>query len=384
MRIALVGDEFYPGIGGVASYTMGLGEALAKLGVDPVVITHAYPGHPNKEKFGKLEVIRLNGFIIPGAGRALSISLGKKLHEKLKFGDFDVVHGQDIFSSMALQSVYSARRCKLPSVLTCHSIHETSGFWKFVYKPIVITMRKAARVIAVSSAVRKFCEALGVSPKKMRVVLNGCNLSISTPKNPDSIRRKFGIGEGPLIVSVLRLIKRKGPQFLVQAFPRIRREITQAKLIIVGAGREGPALYQLAEELKVKDSVRFLGVLPHREVLELIAAADVFVLPSTIEACPLALLESMALGTPVVCTAVGGVPEVIKDGLNGLMVPPADPLALAEAVIQILKDDKVAARIRMNELKTVREGFSWERVAKQTLEVYEEASEEYAKSRVYS
>lgn len=379
--MALVGDEFYPGVGGVASYTLELGRALAELGAEPVVITHAWPGHPPEEEVEGVKALRLEGFVIPGISRALSVRLGRELHRLIKFGGFDVVHGQDIFSTMALQSVYSARRCKLPSVLTCHSVHGFSGFWKFTYKPITLTMRKAARVIAVSSPTAEFCRALGVQPERIRVILNGCT-PVGSPLNPRSVRRKFGMGDGPLIVSVLRLVKKKGPQYLIQALPKIKREVAQAKLAVVGEGREKPALKKLARELGVEDSVWFLGSLPRHEVLTLVAAADVFVLPSEVEACPLALLESIALGTPAVCTRVGGIPELIEDGLEGLVVPPADPQALAEAVVQVLKDGGLAERVRANELRAARGRLSWRRAAQQTLEVYEEALK-HAKGSAY-
>jgi len=385
MRIAMVGDEFYPAMGGAPTYTMGLGRALAKLGAEPIVLTHAHPGYPQEDEFDGLKVKRLRGSVIPKLDRAISAGLAKRLHESIKFGRFDVVHGQDIYSPMALQSVYSARRRKLPSLLTCHSIHETTGLWKLVYQPLVFTMDRADRVIAVSNATGRFCRALGVSDHKIVVIHNGIDLSkLNSIASKASIRARLGIGSKPLIVTAIRLVKRKGPGNLVAAFSKVLKSKPEVKLAIAGKGPEYANLRAMIKKLGVENSVFMLGFLPHEQVLELMAAADVFVLPSMIEACPFALLEAMAAGAPAICTRAGGIQEIIEDGVNGLMVPLASDDALANAILRILNDRKLAKRLRTNGSTTVREKFSWERTAKQTLALYEAVGEEHAKRRPHN
>lgn len=385
MRIAMVCDEFYPDVGGAPVYTTELAKALAKLDAEPIVLTHAHPGLSEEDEFSGLKVKRLKGFVMPRLNRAISAGLARRLHECIKFGGFDVVHGQDIYSSMALQSVYSARRRKLPSLLTCHSIHETASLWKLVYQPLVFTMNRADRVIAVSNATGRFCRALGVLDHKIVAIPNGIDLSkLNSIASRASVRARLGIESEPLIVTAIRLVKRKGPDNLVAAFSRVLKSDPEAKLVIAGNGPEYANLQTMIKKLRIENSVFMLGFLPHEQALGLMAAADVFVLPSMIEACPFALLEAMAVGVPAICTRTGGTPEIVENGVNGLMVPPANDDALADAIIKLLNNRKLVEKLRANGPLTVRKKFSWERAAKQILVVYEAISEEHAKRRSYN
>ncbi|MFQ6129248.1 MAG: glycosyltransferase family 4 protein [Candidatus Hadarchaeaceae archaeon] len=380
MRIAMVGDEFYPAIGGAPAYTMGLGTALAKLGVEPTLFTHAHPGQAEEEEFDGLTVKRLKGFVISRFGRAVSASLAKRLHEYIKFGEFDVVHGQDIYSPMALQSIYSARKRRIPSVLTCHSIHKTAGLWQLIYRPLVVMMCRANRVIVVSDASREFCRVLGVPDRKMEVIQNGVDLSkFNSAADGSRMRTRMGLGSEQLVVSATRLVRRKGTHYLVAAFSKVRKDVPGVKLAIAGRGPEAANLRAQIKGLGIEDSTFMLGSLSHGEVAELMAAANVFVLPSIVESSPLTLLEAMAVGVPVVCPRAGGVSEIIKDEINGLMFPPADVDTLANVITRVLRDEQLAKRLRRSGLKIVREKFSWERAARQTLELYERVREEHAK-----
>lgn len=382
MRIAMVGDEFYPAIGGAPAYTMGLGMALARLDTEPILFTHTHPGQADGEEFDGLTVKRLKGFVIPRFDRAISASLAKRLHECIKFGGFDVVHGQDIYSPMALQSIHSARRRRIPSVLTCHSIHKTAGIWQLIYRPLVLMMCRANRVIVVSNATREFCRVLGVPDHKMEVIPNGVDLSKFNPAVDGSqMRARLGLKSESLVVSATRLVRRKGTHYLVAAFLKVRKSLPDAKLAIAGKGPEAANLRAQIRELGIEDSVFMLGALPHGQVAELMAAANVFVLPSIVESSPFTLLEAMGVGVPVVCPGAGGVSEIIEDGINGLMVPPANVDALTNAITRILNDKQLAKRLRRGGLKIVREKFSWERAARQTLELYEKVCEEHAKRR---
>jgi glycosyltransferase involved in cell wall biosynthesis len=357
----------------------GLSTALAKLGAEPVVITHAHAGQPEDDEFEGVKVKRLKGFVMPRLDRAISAGLARRLHEHIKFGNFDVIHGQDIYSSMALLSIHSARKRKIPSVLTCHSIHKSSGFWKLVYQPVVFTMKRANCIIVVSSASREFCIKLGVPNHKIVLAPNGVDLSKFNPDIDGSLLRgRLGLENEPLVVTAIRLVKRKGPEHLVVAFSKVLKNVPDAKLAIAGKGPEMDNLRVQIKKLGIEKSAFMLGALSHAKVAELMAAANVFVLPSVMESFPLTAVEAMAVGVPIVCPRVGGVPEIITEGFNGLMFPPADNNALADAIVHILKDQPLAKRLRENGLKTVREKFSWEAAAKRTLGIYEMAREKYA------
>jgi glycosyltransferase involved in cell wall biosynthesis len=374
MRVAMVNDEFYPDTSGVPTYIMGLGKALSKLGVEPVIIAHAHPGLAKEEEMDGMFIKRLEGFVMPIFDRAISARIGSELHKCIKYGGFDVVHGQDIYSSMALQSVFSARKCGIPSVLTCHSVHDCNGFWKLLHKPLLLPIKRADRVIAVSNASADFCRAFGVPEDKIKVILNGLDPQEFNPSDGSQIRADLGIGSRPFIMTAIRLVKRKGPRYLITAFSKVLRDVPDAMLVIAGDGPEATNLRRLVKKLEIEGSVLMLGSLPHRRVLKLMAAADVFVLPSLMESFGLVLLEAMMAGAPIVCTRVGGVPEVIENGVNGLMVPPADDDALASAILTILNDRELAKRLSRNGLKIARERFNWEKTARETLVLYESIS----------
>lgn len=378
MRIALTADEFYPAIGGSPTSAMELSTALVKLGAEPVVITHSYPGQPAEEEIDGVEVMRLDGFVIPKLNRAASVGLTYRLHRCVKYGGFDIVHGQDLYSLMSLTSVYSAKKCGIPSVVTCRSVHESSSLWRLIYQPIVFTLRRTDRVIAVSRAAQQFCHELGIPPDKTVVVPSGIDLSKFNPSvDGTSMRRRISVRDEPLVATAIRLVKRKGPGHLVASFARVLRAVPNAKLVMAGWGPEVKNLRAQIQGLGLRESILMVGALSREKVAELMAAADVFVLPSTMEAFNRASREAAAIGTPVVCPQVGGMTEIIQDGYNGLMFPPRDEGALADAILRVLRDRQLAKRLRENGIKTACK-FSLETTARRTLSLYEEVCEEHA------
>ena len=156
------------------------------------------------------------------------------------------------------------------------------------------------------------------------------------------VRRALGIpADAPLLGTVSRLVPVKGLIHLVAAIPEILRRCPRAHLALAGDGEERELLAAQAAALSVADRVHFLGF--RDDVPAVIGALDLFVLPSLNEGLGKVLVAAMALGVPIVATKVGGVPEVVEDGRQGLLVPPADPAALAKAAITLLEDRAAAA-----------------------------------------
>jgi len=189
----------------------------------------------------------------------------------------------------------------------------------------------------------------------------------------------LGIGDEPLIVTALRLIKRKSPDLLISAFARVLKVVPNAKLVIAGSGREENNLSRQIKGLNIADSVFMVGGLAKEKVAQLMAAADVFVLPSRIESFGLTLLEASAAGVPVVCSNAGGVPEVFQDGFNALLYPSGDDNAMAKAIICLIQNKELAKSISANAIETANR-FTWEMAAERTVRVYEEVLQENASS----
>jgi glycosyltransferase involved in cell wall biosynthesis len=144
------------------------------------------------------------------------------------------------------------------------------------------------------------------------------------------------------VLSVARLARHKGTAFLIDAIVHVLASHPRARLLLVGRGEMLP-LQRQVDELGIRDRVVFLG--ERWEIGRVLALADCFVLPSLYEGMSTALLEAMAAGVPVVATRVSGNPEVVRDGVTGLLVPPADPVSLAHAISQVLGDRRRAAKM---------------------------------------
>jgi glycosyltransferase involved in cell wall biosynthesis len=195
-------------------------------------------------------------------------------------------------------------------------------------------VKRLTHAVAVSEAVRQqWCREDGIPLARVGVVPNGVPLSPLPAGAEES-----GGGQGLRIVAVGRLSREKGMDVLLEAFALIRRRLPQATLALVGDGTERPALEQLADRLDLGGSVTLLGF--RDDVPLLLGGFDVFVLPSRTEGLPMALLEAMAAGLAVVATRVGGVAEAVEDDVTGLLVPPEDPSAIAEAVIALAGDER--------------------------------------------
>jgi glycosyltransferase involved in cell wall biosynthesis len=176
-----------------------------------------------------------------------------------------------------------------------------------------LTLRRAARVVCPSEYLAGLARGWGV---RAEVLPN----PVEVPELPsrDELRARHGL-EGPTLVFSGRLVAQKDLGTLLAAAERV----PEATLLVAGDGEE---------RVRVNGRARALGALPRGQVLELLRAADLAVLSSRWENFPHALVEALAVGTPVVATAVGGVPEIVRDGENGLLVPPGDPEAFADAI----------------------------------------------------
>jgi len=216
------------------------------------------------------------------------------------------------------------------------------------------------RIVAVSGAVRNALLGSGIRRDKIALVPNSISLAKFDPSRIDRerIRKELGVVGNDLLVGTIgKLNKGKGVYELLEAAAAIASEGRPIKLIFVGDGPEKEGLVNGAEKLGIRDRAIFTGI--RRDVERLYAAMDVFVLPSTCdEAFGMVIIEAMAMGKPVIGTEVGGIPELISDGKNGLLVPPGDAKALSAAIRKYLTDRDFSARIAACGRLTVESQFS--------------------------
>ena len=380
MRVALVGDEYYPDIGGAALYALELSLQLVKLGIETVVITHMHPGQLEEEEIDGVKIKRVKGWVLNHPHRTFSPLLFCRSYKYILDEKFDVVHGLDVYSTMALMVIPFARIFRIPCVLTCHTARG-SAVQIFLQRVLGWMFRVGNRLIAVSRAAAQFSYLLGFSEESVTVVPNGVDLSCFNGKiDAFAMREELGIGDEPLVVTALRLIKGKSPELLISAFAHVLKVIPGAKLVIAGSGQEEDNLSHQIKDLNIADSVFMMGKLPKERVAQLMAAANVFALPSKMESFGLTLLEASAAGVPVVCANAGGIPEVFRDGFDALLYPPGDDDAMAKAIIRVIQDKELAKKISANAVDTANK-FTWERTAEQTLQVYKEVLQGKTPSR---
>jgi glycosyltransferase involved in cell wall biosynthesis len=228
------------------------------------------------------------------------------------------------------------------------------------------------RVIAVSANVRDFCIShIGLPPEKVTLIYNGIELSAGLYTSRQAARARLGLSSEETVLGVVsRLDPAKGIDVLIRAMPFVEN----ATLVIVGDGVERSFLEGLAEELGVSGRIIWAGYRP--DVYNLLQAFDVFVQPSRFEGLPTTVLEAMAAGLPVVATAVGGTPEVVEDGVTGLLVPPAEPTALAQAINHLLGDPALRLTLGRAGRERAAKQFSVEKMVCQTEALYMELCRE--------
>jgi glycosyltransferase involved in cell wall biosynthesis len=234
--------------------------------------------------------------------------------------------------------------------------------------------RLAHAVIAVSDhTARHLVEVEHAPPGKIRVILNGIDFDrvrAATPEARTRLRAEFAVEGGHLLLIAARLHPEKGYEYLFRALPRIRKNVKgPLRLLVAGSGPFEAAYRQQVAALGCEEIVHFLGF--RNDVSDLMTAADLVLLPSVAEAFGLAAAEALYLGVPVVATRVGGIPEIVSDGIDGVLVPPADSGALADAIVELLSDEPRRLKLAGAGRAKVGERFRFEDMVRRYEELYD-------------
>jgi glycosyltransferase involved in cell wall biosynthesis len=266
-----------------------------------------------------------------GGGRVAWV---RALVRLLRAQPYDLVHTHMPVVA-AVARVAAPRRARF--------VHTEHNLWQR-YHPLTrwvnaITYRRNAAVLAVSSAVAESISRRWLGGRDLRVLQHGVDHeSLRTgPAARAQARHRLNLGaDTPVVGTVANLTPKKDQSTLLAAFAAVRRSVPAARLVVVGAGPLAEQLRETARALAVDDAVHWLG--SRDDVPELLPAFDVFCLSSLHEGLPISLLEALGSGVACVCTDVGGISEVLADGISGRTVPPADPGALAAALVAVLTD----------------------------------------------
>jgi glycosyltransferase involved in cell wall biosynthesis len=330
--------------------------------------------------------------------RALSLSVGSAVHRLRRLGlAVEIIDEADDAAAVRALAAY-LRREEIDLVHSHMFRAEVIGTRAAVAAgtPVIISTVHSSRVrsdvdtqllagltpqidrlIVPSDAIAHKVRCEGRGEAEFAVIPNGVDLSRFAVDAPScKLRREFGIPRGSLLLGVVaRLEPEKGHRTLVEAMPAVVAGAPNAWLAIVGSGSEREALEAQVRSLPApaRDRIIFTG--RRDDVSAVTADLDIAVLPSLREAQGISLLEAMARCRPVVASAVGGIPEVVTDGVSGLLVPPADPLALADALVRLANSPSLRQRLGEAGFATVRDRFSIDAQVLRIEEVYDEELE---------
>jgi glycosyltransferase involved in cell wall biosynthesis len=237
-------------------------------------------------------------------------------------------------------------------------------------------MSHADAVITPSNEIRQLTIEVGIPEERVFFISNGIDVETFRPDVPCAqIREQWAVAPGEVIVfTARRLVPKNGVAYLVRAAETVLRRFPQARFVIAGDGPERGALEALAGRSKDNGRILFLGNVGREEMPACVAASDIAVLPSLVEATSIAGLEAMAAGKPIVGTRVGGIPEIVKDGDTGILVEPADADALAEGICRLLADPVKRQEMGHSARHRAVDEFSWRAIAMKTVEIYRWAS----------
>jgi len=359
-----------PSLGGGQTVLLTLARYLDRTRFDVSVC--AKSGGPLEDEIRKLGL----AFHPAEFRKKLTAGLGRDLARLLSSEKIDILHTHGgvagVFGRRA------ARNAGTPVVVhTIHGIHYLH-YRNPVLRRIFIGLersmsRTTSAVICVSEADLAQARKFRLAPAdRLRLVRNGV-ASVDSASDLDRGRKIGGLWlrlklRAPVIGTVARLHRQKGIEYFIAAVPEILRRNSGALFVVVGGGPLEKRIRAKIERLGLTDQVILAGERP--DALDLLSAFDIFVLPSLWEGLPLVLIEAAGLGRPIIATDIDGSREIIRDGETGLLVPPADPAALAGAVRRLLDDAALARRLAEKARNEIPPAFDLKRMVAETERLY--------------
>lgn len=380
MRVLQVTERYSPAIGGVETHVFNLTRELHELGIQLTVLTTNVLTTKPLRRFdlskrsatareGVIRVLRDRAYEVLPLRQGLGlVSLGMLKH----------IHGVDLVHAHGYGHfpTYLAPFCKLrkiPAIITTHSDIGGLSLRKRFFDAVVpkITLRYASRIIALSNHEKASLITRGVPSEAITIIPNGVDIDEFARKNTYS---SVNSRDSKVILYVGRIdFQQKGLDILVRALARLVCERNlDIKLRLIGPDwGDLSRLEEMARKLAVETRVEYLGPLPRRELVRNMHEANVFVLPSRFEPFGISLLEAMASEMPVVASRVGGVPEIVQEGVTGLLFEPENDESLADRVEQVLTNESYGSELARNAFLSLHK-YSWRTIARDTLKVYRE------------
>lgn len=384
MRIAYFTDLFLPKIDGVVTSTINFAKELGRRGHQVLIFA------PEPSKKIDFEAKNVEVFFLPSIPGLIypEFRLGRggivKSHKKIKEFNPDIIHFQTPIT-IGTQGVVLAKLMGKPLVGSFHAFVTEDEYLKLIkFKKVIPALKEF--LLSLQKFYYRACD-LAITPcfslKKelskdgfknpIEVVHNGVDLKRITRLSPKQIlklKQKLGLGS-KVVLHFGRLSEEKSIDILLRAAKLVIRKDPEVSFLLIGGGPSFKGLKALAGKLRISKQVKFTGVIGHDQLLSsgILSVAHLFATASKMENQPMAVLEAMASGLPVVGVRKAGLPELIKD--NGFLAKPDDPEDLAEKILRVLIDERLGAKMKRASLKRAKE-FSIEKSTDKLLALYQD------------
>ena len=293
-----------------------------------------------------------------------------KIYTFLRQTQYDIIHSHGYFTDIC--SLPVARMLGIKCISTCHGFIDINKKLKFYNMLDKKVLRLCDQVICVSDNIYDLLLRSGLNQNKMQIIPNTVDINRERNKTGSirqRIRKQLYAEEDHLVIGYVgRLSEEKGLKTLVLAFGSVVRIKPKSRLWLVGEGPLLSELQKLAKSMGLSEHILFTGF--REDVENILQGMDIFVLPSYTEGTPLALLEAMSLGVPVIASSVGQIPKIITSGENGILTKSGDAQAIAQNILLISMDKTLARTFSQNSIKTIKSTYSISTWTRKIEEIY--------------
>lgn len=345
LGVRMVNIDFLPLLGGAQMHTLRLGRYLSQHGVNVQVITRHHPGLPFKETIDGVSVYRTPIWHPSKVIASLSFTYHALRLLQSTRQDYQIIHSHEMLSPMTI-GLAASQLGEARLVINPHRGGYLGDVYKLVNRrPITGKMRlrwaqrRGDAFVAISREIASELETAGIAKDKIWLIPCTLDTQHFHPlKGPERapLRSQLGMQDGFWVCYTGRLVAEKGLNVLLKAWETVIRCTPDTHLVIVGEGDQRSHLEDLTEIRGIKHRVRFTGAVA--DTVQYLQACDVYVQPSFTEGLPISVLEAMACGLPVIATGVGGVTDLLSNGINGIVIPPHDPDSLSDGLVELLSN----------------------------------------------
>lgn len=376
MKLLVITPYFYPKIGGLENYAFNISKGLMKdYNYEMVVITSNHESKEYKEeKLGGIKIYRLP-YQFKISNTPISFRWKIQIKKIIEKENPNVINAHTPVPFISDIACRVAHKLKIHFVLTYHNdLVKDNFFVNLICKTYYLilgnkTLKLSNKIIATSQYYAENSPYLFNHLDKIEIVSPGVNI----PK--EKINQKTKKEKIVLFVGQLdKTHHHKGLNYLIEAIQKVKKNIEDVKLVVIGSGDNLEEYKQQVKLFNLKNNVKFLGRASDSELSKNYNIANAIILPSynSSEGFGMILIEGMAHKKPVIGTTVGGIPYVIKNNVDGLLVPPKDPETLSKTIIKILNNPTSAKQMGENGYKKVKENFTWNKKAKETNKILKE------------